>query len=248
MKEGIGLGGGAAGEVLGRRAAERPRSLPEQIADECGELIVNGAFRGGARITEQQLAEHFGVSRGPVRDAIRILEKRRLVEVRPRRGVYVRPLTLAAVKDLFDVRIALAALAARTMAMRKPNSYIQTLDRRVADLRAAADDPEADPLRFSYQSTRGIHTIVKGSGNELIADLWDDLNESSFWTTIWKVPLDATTPEVRRSRADEYAEIAAAIRAGEPDRAERAARACLQATRDAALTALRKDRPGAFDT
>lgn len=244
-------GRGARTRRTGKRAdadrpADRPRSLPEQIADGCGELIMSGAFPGGARITEQQLAEHFGVSRGPVRDAIRILEKRRLVEVRPRRGVYVRTLTLADVADLFDVRIALASLAARTMGARGAGSYLATLGRRVAEMHAAADDPETDPLEFSYLCTRAVHTVVKGSGNELIADLWNDLNESSFWTTIWKAPLDAETPAIRRARTESFAELEAALRAGEPERAERAMRASLEATRDSALHVLRKNRPGAF--
>lgn len=237
---------GEASDSFGRQAPERPRSLPEQIADECGSLIMSGAFRGGERITEQELAERFDVSRGPVRESLRLLEKRRLVELRPRRGVYVRPITLATVSDLFEVRIALASLAARTMAARNAPSFLETFDRRIEDMRATMDDPETDPLDFAYLMTRAVHTVIRGSGNELIADIWRDMNESSFWTTIWRHPLDAQTVEIRRARWTAYAEIGAALRTGDSEAAQKAMTAALVATRDLALEILDRERPGAF--
>lgn len=233
-------------DAHGRAPVERPRSLPEQIADECSGMIMSGAFRGGERLTEQDLAERFGVSRGPVREALRILEKRRLVELLPRRGVYVRKITMATVTDLFETRIALACLAARTMAMRAPNAFLETFSRRVEDMRMTMDDPETDPLEFAYLMTRAVHTVIRGSGNELIADIWRDMNEGSFWTTIWKHPLDAQTVEIRRSRTDAYRAIETALRAGDPDAAEQAMRAVLETTMALALEILSRERPGVF--
>lgn len=228
----------------GRASQARPRSLAEQIADDCGEMIVEGRFKGGERLTELQLAELFDVSRGPVREAIRLLEKRRLLEVLPRRGVYVRPITLTNIKDLFNVRIALAAMAARSTAEREADSYLETLSRRVEQMRACADSPDTDPLQFAYIMTRAVHTVVRASGNELADELWDDLNESSFWTTIWRAPLDARTPEVRWQRVREYETLVASLAAHDADAAERAMRVCLESTRDAALDFLRQTRPG----
>src|SRR6202453_1746248 len=92
------------------------RTLPEQVAEELGAEIVAGRRKSGERLIELELAQHFGLRRGPIREAIRILERRRLVDFNPRRGAYVRPLSLKSVADLFDVRIALSLLAARTMA------------------------------------------------------------------------------------------------------------------------------------
>ena len=65
-----------------------PRTLPDQVAEELGAEIVSGRRKAGERLVELDLARDFGVSRGPIREAIRILERRRLVELRPRRGAY----------------------------------------------------------------------------------------------------------------------------------------------------------------
>ena len=63
-----------------------PRTIPDQVAEELGAEIVAGRRKAGDRLVELDLARDFGVSRGPIREAIRILERRRLVDLLPRRG------------------------------------------------------------------------------------------------------------------------------------------------------------------
>src|SRR5450756_1157382 len=77
-----------------RRRGARTRTIPEQIADHVSHAIINGEYRGGERIREQELATLYGVSRGPVREAIRALQERGLVNFFPRRGAYVVDITL----------------------------------------------------------------------------------------------------------------------------------------------------------
>jgi DNA-binding transcriptional regulator YhcF (GntR family) len=140
-----------------------PRTLPEQVAEELGAEIVAGRRKPGERLIELELAQCFGVSRGPIREAIRILERRRLVEFNPRRGAYVRPLSLRSVADLFDVRMALSLLAVRTMATRPVESYIDTFARRCAELDAMVDD--GDPIAFARVTTRadGVDDDLEGA-------------------------------------------------------------------------------------
>ena len=64
-------------------------TVPEQIAARVGDRILSGTMLPGSRIGEQELADEFSVSRGPVRDALRILEREGLVTLLPRRGVIV---------------------------------------------------------------------------------------------------------------------------------------------------------------
>ena len=66
----------------------------EQIAKQLGQDILQGRYAPGKRVGEQAVAEMFSLSRGPVRDALRILERQGLVEIRPRRGAYVVELAL----------------------------------------------------------------------------------------------------------------------------------------------------------
>ena len=72
----------------------------QQVVGELCAKIVTGQSKTGERLVELDLAQTFGVSRGPIRDAIRIFEGPRLVELLPRRGAYVRPLSLKPIADL----------------------------------------------------------------------------------------------------------------------------------------------------
>jgi DNA-binding GntR family transcriptional regulator len=81
------------------------------IADSLAHMIFTGGLRPGERLVQARLAEQFGVSRLPVRDALHILEQRSLVVTRPRRGVVVRPVSRRGVHDIFAVRVALEPTA-----------------------------------------------------------------------------------------------------------------------------------------
>ena len=105
--------------------ATRLRKLDEQNLDaiilaEAGlvrlglaDRITAGTYPPGQRIMEQALAAEFGVSRGPVRDALRLLEKDGLVTILPRRGAQVTKLTIQEVREIFDIRVALNGLRDR---------------------------------------------------------------------------------------------------------------------------------------
>lgn len=95
--------------------------------DELCARIVAGRRKTGERLVELGLAQTFGGSRGPLHDAIRILERRRLVEFLPRRGAYVRPLSMKSIADLLNFRIALSLLAVRTMATASIESCVETV-------------------------------------------------------------------------------------------------------------------------
>jgi DNA-binding GntR family transcriptional regulator len=222
-----------------------PRTISEQIADACGMMIVDGSYKAGQRMIEQQVAEQFGVSRGPVREAFRILQKRRLIDITPRKGAHVLPISLESIADLFNVRIALACLAARTMSERPAgNSFLDRLRERVEELDALADAGDTDPLAFAYAATRAVHAIARGSGNQLVIQMMSELNEQTIWTTIWKTPLDYVTAEARRLRANQIKAVMQNIQAGQGNAAELNLRLALEESRDAALVTLRGQVPG----
>lgn len=217
-----------------------PRTLPDQVADELGAEIVSGRRKAGERLVELDLARDFGVSRGPVREAIRILERRRLVELRPRRGAYIKPLSLKSVADLFNVRTALSMLSVRAMATSPIESYIETLARRCGELNALI--PIDDPLRFARTTTRAVKTIARGSGNDLVVELLTDLANHTVWTTIWQTPLDYQTRDIRQMSSDLMATTLKAIRQRRPNAAESHLRQLLESDRDRALTTLSRIR------
>jgi DNA-binding GntR family transcriptional regulator len=222
-----------------------PRTIPEQLAEELGADIVAGRRKPGERLVELDLAQRFGVSRGPIREAIRILERRRLVELLPRRGAYVRPMSLKSIADLFNVRTALSLLAVRSMATAPVESYVETLARRCDELTAVIDVP--DPLGFARITTRAVRTIAHGSGNGLLLELLTDLANQTAWTTIWKAPLDYATRDVRHEAAELMTRTLNAIRQRNPEAAVASLGRLLEEDRDRALATLSDLRKETFN-
>ncbi len=225
----------------------RPLTTAEQVADHCGLMIVDGRIAAGERVGEERLAEMCGVSRGPVREALRILEKRRLIEIIPRRGAFVRAVSLDSIADLFNVRNALAAMAAGSMATLvaagQAAKELDRLQRRTDEIREMTQDPACHPLDFSFQMTRYVFAVILGSGNLLLLDMWGELNENTFWTTIWKVPQDGRTMEERKLRLAQMEKVLAQIRDGDATQAEIRMRQSLDDIRDRVLTNLKSSRP-----
>ncbi|MAS45375.1 MAG: hypothetical protein CML46_02375 [Rhodobacteraceae bacterium] len=90
-----------------------PLTLPEQIAVTLARDIVNSRFAEGEKLSEAKLAERFHVSRGPIRDAIELLERNMFVYSRPRRSARVASMTRYSIRQVFDMRAMLSGLAAR---------------------------------------------------------------------------------------------------------------------------------------
>lgn len=228
--------------VFDSRAATLPRTVPEQIADELGAHVIEGTIAAGHHLTEQEVAERFGVSRAPAREALRLLERRGLIEILPRRGARVRPITTDAIADLFNVRIALAGYAARAMAQARPDRHCATLQRRLDDMRAMARQSDADPREFARAYTRAIGSIARGSGNDALAAVMRDLASHTAWTMVWRHALDFTTPQRRDDICRRIAGAVKAIARGDGASAETALRVTLEDTRDTALGALARLR------
>lgn len=123
-------------------AAKLTWSLPEQIANALVEGIVRGTFKPGERLLETELAQRFGVSRGPVREAFRIVEKEALVEIRPRYGAFVAKLSVKNVADIFEVRGILLSLAARRIAETHSAEVLDVLRKGTAELEASIGNAE----------------------------------------------------------------------------------------------------------
>lgn len=114
----------------------RALSVAEQIASKVGELILVETMKPGEQITEVSLAQQFGVSRGPVRDALRLLENEGLVEITPRKGAQVTLLTAQEVTEVFDIRALLLGHASRLVARKKGEGCLPLLKEGLAELTA----------------------------------------------------------------------------------------------------------------
>ena len=228
----------------GRRPA---RTLPEQIADELGTALIAGQYAVGQRLREQELADRYAVSRGPVREALRLLDRRGMVLLTPRRGAHVREQSLDAIADLFNVRMALSLLAARQAALRPIPSYLEALGRRVGEMEALAAQAVGEAQVFADVTTRAVRAVIKASGNVHAATLIAELSEQTVWRAIWTWPLDYASPERRLTQAGHFRRVLEALEAGDPDASEERLRLALEESRDIAVATLARLRGQVVD-
>lgn len=119
------------------------RSLADALFATLSEAIVKGEFPAGSKLSEPRLATRYGVSRGPLREAIRRLEERRLVVRSPRQGVRVVTPSLTTAIELFKIREVLEGLSAREAASNATADDIATLRAMLAGHRAALEKPDS---------------------------------------------------------------------------------------------------------
>jgi len=218
-------------------------TLPQQIADHLGHRIMNGECPPGSRLKEEEFAERYSVSRGPVREAFRILERRGFVEIVPRHGARVRAFDPADLTSLFNIRGVLLGLAARQAAELGAPELIAELGERVAKLRRSAETMDITPREHATIAGDAQHVIAQHSGNRPLVRMLEELTGRALWRMAWaEKPLDFTTRERRQQSARFWIELLAALKARDADRAERTARALLEASRDHMISAMGAQR------
>lgn len=143
------------------------RTLREVVADEIAGQILRGDLEPGTRLYEDRLAESLGVSRNPVREAIRALESTGLVTVVPRRGAYVSEIDAADLRNLLELRAVLEGYAAELAAERRDDDVVEQLDRCIS---AGAAASKAGDVVTAAGHHREFHlAIERASGNSYIA-------------------------------------------------------------------------------
>ncbi len=229
-------------KALDGRAAKPARvstaTTGEQVAKQLGQDILQGRYAPGQRVGEQAVAEMFSLSRGPVRDALRILERQGLVEIRPRRGAYVVELALNDVADIFNVRCALLSLAVRYLARNPDKSALAEVDPRLEQLRKLAALKKPSLLDFAQATGRvAMGLLAACASAKVIQTTYRDLPHDALWRMLWVTPQppDYVRPARRADTFHDYAQLLVAIKAGDADQAETLMRKIMKDTRDEVL-------------
>ena len=145
----------------------------EQIKEALLERILNGVYPPGERIVETRVAREFGVSQGPVREALRELESLRLVVSEPFVGVRVRAVSPEELGEIYPVRSGLEEVAARTAPLRLDGA-VRPLEIEIDAMRRAAD--AGDVHAFMPHDLQFHRLIVEASGNRTLLELWTSLH------------------------------------------------------------------------
>lgn len=151
------------------------KPLREVIFNTIREAIVMGELKPGERLMEVQLAGKMGVSRTPVREAIRKLELEGLVEMLPRKGAHVAGLSMKDIIDVLEVRACLDGLASSLAASKAGEDDIKELNLILSQLSAHI---EKDNLNGSIKKDVEFHDIIyRIAGNEKLNQIASNLRE-----------------------------------------------------------------------
>jgi len=152
---------------LGPMVEALPATLHGEVLSKLRDYIVVGPLSEGARIPERELCELFGISRTPLREALKVLASEGLVDLLPNRGARVRTLSEQDIRELFDLMAGLEALAGRLACEFITDEEIAEIERLHHEMYAFYLRKEADGY---YRSNQAIHTkIVQASRNAALS-------------------------------------------------------------------------------
>ena len=202
-------------------------ALRDQVLAELRRRIVDGDYAQGERLTENRLADDFGVSRNPVREALRVVETEGFVQILPRRGAVVATLDETAIRDLFAVREQLETLAAGLAAERATAEDVERLRSLLAKASAATDAEDFDEVA---ELNSAFHVaVIEISGNRWLASMSSAMYHHVHW--VFRVGAAKRAPH----SWSEHIRLVDAIAAGDRPAAVDAARQHVEAAAAAAL-------------
>jgi DNA-binding GntR family transcriptional regulator len=162
-----------AADAARQPLAER-RLLHENAVDRLRDMIVHGALAPGTKLNERALCERLGISRTPLREALKVLSTEGLVELQPNRGAVVATLTEHMVREIFTVMAALEALAGELACRNMTDEQFNEIRALHYQMLAHHARRELAPY---FRCNQEIHlAIVEASGNATLAASYRSLN------------------------------------------------------------------------
>ena len=189
-------------------------SVVDQVYTAIRELIWSGSLPRGARVHQEDLAEELGVSRTPVREALRRLAAEGLVEMRTNRGARVADVDQVGMRVSYEARTVIEPGAARLAAARRPEEQLARMRAAVAAQRRSLRS-----VQRSFEANREFHlALAAASGNEFLVQFAERLWVARIGETIYERQVQ--TQERMLLDVREHEQIIDAIEAGDGRRAE----------------------------
>jgi DNA-binding GntR family transcriptional regulator len=187
-------------------------SSTQHIVQALTKAIVEHRLMPGVKLVEQKLADHFGVSRTLVRQALFQLENQRLIVLEPARGAFVASPSIEEAAQVFEVRRMLEAQMTRHFATQATSAQIQSLREHVAQEKMAVESGDA-PGRIELLGDFHVR-MAELMGNQVLAELLSDLiSRCALITLMYQSTHAAQTSN------DEHAGIVQALAQGDADKA-----------------------------
>jgi DNA-binding GntR family transcriptional regulator len=208
-------------------------STPTPIYQKLLAAIENGDLRPGDRLLETDLAQRFGVSRTPIREAIRRLETDGLVAHKPRVGAMIRVLAQQEIVELYEMRIVLEATAAQMAAKHASKAEIHTLKTLNAQMMQVA----RDPYKVAMLNRKFHACILSAARNRFLAQSHNSLSHALV--LLGKTTLESS--ERVKDVVSQHDAIVEALKSGQPETAAKLMRTHMEASLEHRLKALQLD-------
>lgn len=218
-----------------------PGTITEFVTEQIRDRIVLGILPPGSKLSVYQLAEELGVSRVPLREAVRQLEAESLVDNVARRGTIVRPLNLQDVCDSFEILDSIEVIAARRAAESSDEATVAAMRLHLNEMQVAAE--RASFSREMLKAHREFHfAFFRASGEGVL-----QRHLRMLWNTCERYVINSAPDRERQAAAArEHAEMVRQIEARNPEGTVQALREHLQASLASALKYL--ERSGVVTT
>jgi phosphonate utilization transcriptional regulator len=191
-------------------------SLTTVVQQEIERAILQGEYAPGSKLIEATLAQKMGVSRGPVREAFRMLEEAGLVRNEKNRGVFVRDIPIDEAVEIFDLRAAMDELVGRKLAKDITPAQLKEIKALVDSMEKAVKAQDA--YNYHLLNLRFHDRLVEMAGNSKLTNIYRKLiKELSLFRRLnladgWLLPISA----------NEHRQIIKAIASGDPETAGKA--------------------------
>jgi len=211
------------------------KPLRELVLEAIREAIITGTLKPGERLMELQLAEELGVSRTPVREAIRKLELEGFIVMVPRKGAYVADLTFKDIADVFEIRAALEGLAAGLAAERITDDELENMERLLVEKAEAIAEKDIEKLVAA--DTKFHDALYRASRNQRLSNIISNLREQiqRFRTT------SLSYPGRSRRSLEEHRSIVEAIQSRDVQSARQAAQEHIENAENSMIESIKKD-------
>ncbi len=156
-----------------RKQIERHQTLREKILETIRDAILKGSMKPGERVSEPELAERFGISRTPIREAFRQLESEGYLKVIPRKGAVVASLSERDIEEFYAIKIILEGFAAKMAAEKlsmKDIEKLESINQRLAQIAKDGD------VKNFFRVHNEFHEVfIKAAGNERLYEMINQL-------------------------------------------------------------------------
>lgn len=225
--------------IMGKRLSpvnlDSYKPLRELVLEAIREAIINGVLKPRERLMEIQLADELGVSRTPIREALRKLELEGFIVMVPRKGAYVSDISFKDIADVFEIRAALEGLASALAAERITDEELEEMERLLVEKVEAINSNDME--RLVEVDTKFHETIYKASRNQRLFTIINNLREQ-----IQRFRAQSLShPGRMKQSLDEHRSIVEAIQSRDAAIARQAAQDHIENAENSMIESIKKD-------